>query len=264
MTMHSSNKDIGVEIDKHIAVVEMRRPPHNFFGLAFLADLASTLESLEKDDAVRSILLCAEGSSFSAGADFADRDSVPKPKSARSVNPIYAEAVRLFAIGKPIVAAVQGAAVGGGLGLALVADFRVTCADARFSANFARLGITPGFGLTATLPRLIGTQKAAEMFYTGKRIGGEEAVAIGLADVLVERADVRQRAVEMCTEIAISSPLVVRAVRATLRAGLVDTVRVAVARESAEQHRQFETKDFQEGVAAMAARRLPEFRGASM
>ena len=96
-----------------------------------------------------------------------------------AVNPLYAAAVRLFACEKPIVGAIHGTAAGGGLGLALVPDFRVTCAEAKFTANFVRLGIHPGFGLTHTLPRLVGQQRAQLMFYTGRRIGGEQAVEIG-------------------------------------------------------------------------------------
>ena len=88
-----------------------------------------------------------------------------------------------------MVAAVQGPAVGGGLGLALVADFRVACSEARFSANFNRLGFHPGFGLSVTLPRVVGMQKAAYMFYSGRRVQGEEALAIGLADRLVAKAE---------------------------------------------------------------------------
>lgn len=252
-------KDLGVEIGHHVAVVELRRPPHNFFSLTLLASLADTLEALEMERTVRAIVLCSQGDSFSGGADFADPDGVPKPRSPRTVNSLYAEAVRLFSITKPMVAAVHGSAIGGGLGLALVADFRVTCAEARFSANFARLGLTPGFGLTATLPRLVGRQKAAMLLYTGRRIGGEEAVAMGLADLLVERAALRERALELAAEIAVSSPHVVGAVRAQLREGLVDEVRLAVARESAQQHAQFTSADFQEGIAAMAARRPPDF-----
>ena len=94
----------------------------------------------------------------------------------------------MFACRKPVVAAVQGPAIGGGLGVALVADFRVTCAEAKFSANFNRLGFHPGFGLSATLPRLVGVQKAAMLFYTGRRINGTEAAAMGLADLLVPQA----------------------------------------------------------------------------
>lgn len=259
IAMNEADKSVHTEIKDHVAVVEMRRPPHNYFDHAMLRGLADAFERLEEQAQVRAIVLCSQGDVFSAGAQLGDPQSVPRPASAREVNPIYAEAVRLFAVSKPIVAAVQGAAVGGGLGLALVADFRVTCAEARFSANFARLGITPGFGLTATLPRLIGRQMAAMLFYTGQRIGGREAVEIGLADLLVKKDEVRDRAVSLAQEVAVSSPSVVLSVRDRLRDGFVDEVRLAVARESAQQYDQFATADFQEGVAAMKERRAPRF-----
>jgi enoyl-CoA hydratase/carnithine racemase len=160
-----------------------------------------------------------------------------------------------------VVAAVHGPAIGGGLGLALVADFRVTCVEARFSANFNRLGFHPGFGLSVTLPRLVGVQQASLLFYSGRRIDGQEAHRIGLADVLVAQDRVRTCALELAQEIAGSAPLAVQSTRATLRAGLVEQIRLAVARESMEQQGQFLTDDFREGVAAMAARRPPQFKG---
>ena len=162
--------------------------------------------------------------------------------------------------GKPIVAAVQGAAVGAGLGLALVADFRVTCAEARFSANFTRLGFHPGFGLTATLPRLLGASKAALLMYTGRRVPGDEAVAMGLADVLVPLADVRKAATELATEIAQSAPLAIVATRETLRRGLAEAFGAATEREFEEQDWLRKTADFKEGTKAMAERRLPNFQ----
>jgi len=253
---------VGIEHDDHVAVVELRRPPHNHFDIALIAALADAFEQLEADARCRAIVLAAQGTAFCAGADFAQRDaSVPAQRSPRSINPLYGEAIRLFACGKPVVAAVHGPAIGGGLGLALVADFRVTCVEARFSANFNRLGIHPGFGLSVTLPRLIGVQHAALLFYSGRRIDGAEAQRIGLADVLVAQAQVRARALELAREIAASAPLAVQSTRATLRASLVEQVRLAVARESIEQNRQFLTEDFTEGVAAMAARRPPQFKG---
>jgi enoyl-CoA hydratase/carnithine racemase len=174
---------------------------------------------------------------------------------------IYRHAVRLFRCPLPIVAAVQGAAVGGGLGLALVADFRVASAQSRFSANFNRLGIHPGFGLSVTLPRVVGPQQAALLFYTGRRIGGGEAHAIGLVDVLAEGEGLREAALSLASEIAQSAPLAVMSTRATLRRGLADAVAAATEHELAEQHKQFATEDFAEGVKAMAERRLPMFRG---
>ena len=252
---------VGVSLAGHVATIEIRRPPHNFFDLALVVALADAFEAMEADRDCRAIVLAAQGRSFCAGANFANRDAVPVPRSPRALNPLYAEAIRLFSCTKPSVAAVQGPAVGGGLGLALVADFRVTCAEARYAANFSRLGIHPGFGLSVTLPRLVGVQKAAQLFYTGRRIGGEEAVAIGLADQLVPQDQVRERATALAQEIAVSAPIAVQSIRATLRAGLVEQIRLAVARESAEQAAQFATADFREGVAAMAARREPRFRG---
>lgn len=259
------NNDVGVEIGSdHVALVEIRRPPHNFFDIALIAQIADAFESLEADPKCRAIVLAAQGTAFCAGANFSNRatsSATPRQRSARTVNPLYFEALRLFACTKPVIAAVHGPAIGGGLGLALAADFRVTCAEARYSANFTRLGFHPGFGLSVTLPRLVGPQKAALLFYTGRRIGGDEAHAIGLADELVPQAEVRAKAMALAREIAGSAPIAVQSVRATLRAGLVEQIRTAVARESAEQHAQQQTEDFQEGVAAMAARRDPVFKG---
>ena len=259
--MSNDSPDVQVSFDGNVATVEICRPPHNFFTIPLIQHLAGAFEDLEADRRCHSIVLAAQGSAFCAGADFSNRDATPPHRSPRAVNPIYGEALRMFACRKPVVAAVQGPAIGGGLGLALVADFRVTCAEAKFSANFNRLGFHPGFGLSVTLPRLVGMQRAAMLFYTGRRIAGEEAVAIGLADVLVPQDQVRSEAAKLAREIALSAPLAVQSTRATLRQGLVEQIRLAVARESTEQNAQFKTADFREGVAAMAARREPRFTG---
>lgn len=259
--MSDTTPSVQISFDGPVATVEICRPPHNFFDIPLIAGLADAFEDLEADRRCHSIVLAAQGTAFCAGANFANRDATPPQRSPRGLNPLYAEAIRLFACAKPVVAAVHGPAIGGGLGLALVADFRVTCPEARFSANFNRLGFHPGFGLSVTLPRLVGTQKAALLFYTGRRVAGEEALALGLADVLVPQDQVRAEAQKLAREIAVSAPLAVQSTRATLRQGLVEQLRVAVARESAEQNAQFRTADFREGVAAMAERREPRFKG---
>jgi enoyl-CoA hydratase/carnithine racemase len=259
--MTTESHDVGVDLDGTVAVVELRRPPHNYFDIDLIAQLADACEALEAERRCRAIVLCAQGSAFCAGANFANRDATPPQRSARAINPLYGEALRLFSCGKPVVAAVHGPAIGGGLGLALVADFRVTCAEARFSANFTRLGFHPGFGLSVTLPRLVGAQQAALLFYSGRRIDGAQAHRIGLADELVALDQVRPRALELAREIATSAPLAVQATRATLRTGLVEQIRSAVAHESMQQNAHFQTADFKEGVAAMAARREPQFKG---
>jgi enoyl-CoA hydratase/carnithine racemase len=259
-------KDIGVETSGFVALIEIRRPPNNFFDIALIQEIAGTLEALDEDSGCRAVVLASQGKAFCAGANFGDgstlnREGQRPGEASAPVQHLYMEAVRLFRTKKPIVAAVHGAAVGGGLGLAMVADFRVTCPEARFAGNFTRLGFHPGFGLTTTLPEVIGKTKAALMFYTSRRVTGEDAFKMGLADVLVPHGEVRQAALALAAEIAVNAPLGVAATRATMRAGLADRVKAATEHELAEQRRLRATDDFKEGVKATAERRVPNFVG---
>lgn len=259
--------DLAIELSDHVASVEIRRPPHNFFDYALVQQLADSFEALDDDPACRAIVLCSEGKNFCAGANFGDGaaidadGSVAGAPNREGVQHLYVEAVRLFRTAKPVVAAIQGAAIGGGLGLAMMADFRVGCPESRFAANFTRLGFHPGFGLTVTLPRVVGPQRAALMFLTSRRIRGEEAHAWGLLDAFATLERVRDEARALAYEIAGCAPLGTVATRATLRAGLADAVRAATDHELAEQTRLRRTEDFREGVAASAERREPDFRG---
>jgi enoyl-CoA hydratase/carnithine racemase len=248
--------------DDLVAVVELRRPPNNFFDLAMIRRIADVYESLAAEGDARVIVLCAEGKHFCAGADFSGGTG-DGAGSATGGGPgdLYREAVRLFAAELPVVAAVHGAAIGGGLGLACAADFRVASPRARFAANFARLGFHHGFALSATLPPIVGTQRALELLYTGRRIDGVEAARIGLADRLSGDDDVRDVALELAREIAASAPLAVRSIRATMRASLLSAAEAAVEREAAEQARLQQTADWAEGVRASLERRTPSFRG---
>ena len=258
--------DIGIEKTGHVALVEIRRPPNNFFDIPLIKDIAGAFESFDEDSNIRAIVLAAQGKAFCAGANFGDgstldaqgrRSNEPGP----GVAPLYIEGNRLFRTKKPIIAAVHGAAVGGGLGLAMVADFRVTCPEARFCANFTRLGFHPGFGLTVTLPAVIGETKASLMFYTSRRVPGDEAYAMGLADVLVRQDQVRDAAIKLAAEIGENSPLGLIATRMTMRGGIADRVREATDHELEEQTRLRKTDDFREGVNSVSERRVPDFKG---
>jgi enoyl-CoA hydratase/carnithine racemase len=246
---------LAVEIrPDHVAVVEFERPPSNFFDAELIEGLADAFARLDRDPACRAIVLCSVGRHFCAGADFSGKLGIGTAE-------LYEQATRLFSYRTPIVAAVQGTAVGGGLGLALAADFRVASADTRFAANFARLGIHHGFGLTVTLPEVVGNQAALDLLYTGRRVTGEEALALGLCDRLVATERLREEAVAMASEIAQSAPLAISAMRATMRGSLPDRIRAATEREAREQAILFATEDFAEGVAAAAERRAPKFAG---
>ena len=261
-TATATFKDIGVSLAGHVGQIEIQRPPHNYFDNALINQIADALEAFDRDPACRAVVLCAQGKSFCAGADFANRPATGQSAEAgAAAKHLYKEATRIFRSKKPIVAAVQGAAIGGGLGLALATDFRVTCSEARFSANFNRLGFHPGFSLTYTLPRLVGQQKANLLFYTGRRVTGDEAVAMGMADVLVPLAEVRNAATALATEIAQSAPLAVQSTRETMRRGFADAAERATERELTEQDWTRKTTDFKEGVKAWGEKRLPNFEG---
>ncbi|MGI8493137.1 MAG: enoyl-CoA hydratase/isomerase family protein [Acidimicrobiales bacterium] len=242
-----------------VATVQIRRPPANFFDIALIRSLADAYEALDEAE-TRAIVLCSEGKHFCAGADFTGQSSAAALEPG-STSTLYAEAVRLFETATPVVAAVQGAAIGGGLGLAASADFRVGCPESRFSANFARLGFHQGFGLSVTLPAIVGNQHAIELLYTGRRIGGEEAARIGLCDRLAERSELIEEAHRLAGAIASSGPLAVRAIRQTMRGHLAQAVKDATAREDVEQERLRRTEDFAEGIRASAERREPDFSG---
>ena len=193
--------EINVTFKKnHVAVVEICKPPNNFFSTNLISGLADTFEQLDENNDVRVSVLCSQGKHFCAGADFSG-DS-----NGNDTLGLYAGAVRIFRCRKPIIAAIQGAAIGGGLGLALVADFRFASPEARFSANFSRLGFHQGFGLSVTLPQLIGTQASNDMFFTGRRVTGEEAAELGLCDRLVPLTEVKDAATSYAQEIAKSAP----------------------------------------------------------
>lgn len=249
--------DLDVTIgDDFVATMEIRRPPNNFFDITLIEAMAAAVSALDHDPRCRAIVLCADGKHFCAGADFAASSD-----DRTAGRHLYDAATDLFATKTPVVAAIQGAAIGGGLGVACFADFRIAAPEARFSANFARLGFHHGFGLSVTLPALVGQQRALELLYTGRRIDGDEAVRIGLADRLAPLADLRAAARSLAVEIATSAPLAVASIRETMRGDLAGRIRMATDREQAEQDRLRHTDDWREGVQAMSERRSPRFTG---
>src|SRR5205807_9741708 len=252
--------DVSVSVNDYVPLVEIHRPPHNFFDDRLMRDLADAFEALDGDPACRASVLASEGKAFCAGADFHRQPEIDE-FLAGGPSRLYEQAVRLFACEKPVVAAIQGAAVGGGLGLALLTDFRIVSPETRFVAYFVKLGIHPGFAVTYMLPRLIGMQRASLMLYTGRRINGEEAVAWGLGDVLAPADRLRDAARELAAEIAEGAPLAVRSTRATMRRGLADAVKAQTDHEFAEQTWLFQTEDHKEGVCAVREKRTGKFHG---
>jgi 2-(1,2-epoxy-1,2-dihydrophenyl)acetyl-CoA isomerase len=259
-------QDILVTRSGHVVAAELNRPPANFFDESLMTELADLLDELGSDAQCRAVVLCAAGKHFCAGANFSSAAAAGTGSGSTADNGIvasdlYRQAVRIFSARVPIVAAVQGSAVGGGLGLACAADFRVASPETRFVANFSKLGFHHGFGLTVSLPEIVGGQVAKEMLYTSVRVDGARAYAIGLADRLVPAGELRRAAHALAEQIAAAAPLAVAAIRSTMRDGLAARVERALEHELAEQTRLRKTEDFAEGIQASLQRRDPIFHG---
>jgi enoyl-CoA hydratase/carnithine racemase len=242
--------------DTHVGTVELQRPPNNFLDIEVLRDVVTALSKLDQDPGCRAMVLCAAGKHFCAGRDF----TAPRRPGDESAS-VYAEAGKLNDLRKPWIAAVQGAAIGAGFGLALCADFRICSPRAYFTANFVPLGLHAGFGTTVTLPRLIGAQRASELLYSGRKVSGSEAHELGLADRLADEDELRHQALDFAAKFADRPPLAVQAMRATMRAGLAEQFRHATEHEVKEQARLTRTADFREAAAAARERRPGRYTG---
>lgn len=251
---------VKVSVDGAVGTLVFANPPLNFATVPLLRAIADALDGLDADPAVRAIVLAADGPTFCAGADLA----TPGAFGGETDDPLrelYDQALRIYGCAKPVVGAIHGAAVGAGLGLAVACDFRVAATEARFAANFVKLGFHPGFGLTHSLPRLIGAQHAAEMFLTGDRYKPEQLEAWGLVDAIVDASSIRHAAHMFAARIAVNAPLSIVRTRATLRRTLLHSVAEALKHEHAEQLKLLHTDDYAEGVRAVGERRPGVFTG---
>mgnify|MGYP001182486210 FL=1 len=267
-TAQNEYADIEVRLDDFVAFIEIQRPPYNFFDLSLIKQIADALDHADRNPQCRVVVLTSAGTAFCAGANFGNgqRDSVHSPQFTEegfqnTTGKLYSEAIRLFRNKKPIIAAIQGPAIGGGFGLACVADFRVASPKARFAANFVKLGLHQGFGISVTLPRLIGHQNAAKLLLSGRRINAEEALAVGLVDEVVAEDELHNAAIELASELAENAPLAMQSVRATMRQGLAKAVANATVHELAEQQWLRATEDAYEGIRAVNERRPGLFKG---
>jgi enoyl-CoA hydratase/carnithine racemase len=253
---------VQVTVRGTIGEINFSNPPTNFASAAILGAIADAMDRLDSDPAVRCMLLTATGKAFCAGADLKDGEAGDAGDAGVSaIDRFYAQAERLFRRKKPMVAAIQGAAIGAGLGLALTADFRIAAPEARFSANFVRLGFHPGFGLTCTLPRVIGQQRANWMMLSAERVKPQAALDWGLVDRLASGEDLYAQAEAMALEIAENAPLSLVEVRQTVSGNLGDEVRAAMQYELSRQALLRETLDYAEGVASVFERRSANFVG---
>lgn len=248
----------------HVGLITLNRPEaRNSMTPELLDGFAEVIAEVRKDREARVHVLTGTGKCFSSGADFkaglqkGREDQLPHEKSFG----MYEAFLSLLDVEVPLIGALNGHAVGGGFGLSLLTDIRIGNEDAKYGANFARIGLHSGLGISYLLPRLVGISMAAELLFTGRLVDGREAARIGLFSKAVPEAEVLPAAMALAEEIATAAPIAVRAMKATMKRFNALAVRDAAAIEAPLQAATLETEDAKEGMAAILEKRKPVFRG---
>jgi enoyl-CoA hydratase len=258
--------------DAHLAVLTFSDPERlNAMTQGMGEALADHVAALGRTSGLRAVVLTGAGRAFSAGGDLgmigsraaagaSDPGGPPRRTNRESMRAFYKLFLTVRDLPCPTVAAIQGAAIGAGLCVALACDLRVAAREAKLGLNFTRLGIHPGMGATWTLPRLVGPAVAAELLYTGRILDGEEALRIGLVNRAVPRDEVLKEALALAREVATSAPRAVRGVKRALARSSEATLEDQLSFEAERQAECFESSDLREGIAAVREKREPRFQ----
>jgi enoyl-CoA hydratase len=211
---------VRVERDEAVATIALSRPPMNALSIQMQSELAQAAAEVDADPAVRAVILYGGEKVFAAGVDIKEMAEAGYPQMESSSRRMRTAFAAVAAIGKPVVAAVTGYALGGGLELALCADFRVAGENARLGQPEILLGIIPGAGGTQRLPRLVGPARAKDIIFTGRFVAAAEALSIGLVDKVVAGPEVYQAARDMVARYAKGPAVALRAAKDAVDRGL--------------------------------------------
>lgn len=245
-----------------VELLTLRNPPVNALSTRLLADLAAQLDAIEADPTSRCIVLTGEGQYFSVGADLKELATIDIARAPEIVARGQSLFTRLEAQRLPVVAAINGLALGGGLELALACDLRILGESAKLGAPEVNYGLMPSYGGTQRLPRLVGPAKAKELIFTGAMIPAPEAVRIGLGNRTVPAGQEIRAARDIAHTIAQRAPRAVQAAKRAMREGLELPLREGLQREAAAFEREvLSSEDLAEGIAAFLERRPPKFSG---
>ena len=254
-------KNITLEKEGHLAIVTINRPKAlNALNSDTLKDLDIVLEDLEKDSNIYSVILTGAGEkAFVAGADISEMKDLSEEEGREFGllgNKVFR---RLEKLDKPVIAAISGFALGGGCELAMACDIRIASEKAKFAQPEAGLGITPGFGGTQRLPRLVGEGKAKELIYTCAIIKADEALRIGLVNKVVSLETLMDEAKNMANTIIANAPIAVKLCKDAINRGMQVDIDEAIKIEAGDFGKCFATEDQKEGMSAFMERRNKNF-----
>lgn len=251
------------EIKEKIAQITFNRPENrNSMDKETMPAFVETLARVTDEKELRCLIIAGSGKTFCSGADFRSLGITEESSITQEfLLDVYEPFLKVQEIPVPVIAAMNGHAVGGGFGLALICDMRIANRDSKYGANFARLGIHAGMSVSYMLPRLVGLPLANELLFTGRLIDGKRAEKIGLANYAMEHEAVLEKAWELAREIVSCAPTAVRLMKRSMLKNLDWNPRGAVEIESLYQTRTFAMEDSREGIRALLEKREAVFRG---
>jgi len=253
---------VGLTVTDGIGTIRLDRPPMNALNSTIQEELRAAATAASADDAVRAVVVYGGEKVFAAGADIKEMADMTYVAMAARAGALSSAFDSVANIPKPVVAAITGYALGGGCELALACDWRVASADAKLGQPEINLGVIPGAGGTQRLPRLVGPARAKEIIMSGRFVGAEEALAIGLVDKVVPTAgDVYDAAVALVKPYTLGPAAALRAAKLAVDRGMEMDLASGLAWESQLFSALFATEDKQEGMAAFIGKRKPTFTG---
>ncbi len=254
-------EQIEVTAQGGIATVTLNRPErYNALGSRIVEELGEVLEEVEESGEIRAMILTGAGEkAFCSGVDLKERGEMDADGKWAHNRALNAFAERLARLQAPTIAAINGLAFGGGLEITLACDFRIAVEGARFALPEVGLGIVPGAGGTQRLPRLVGPTRAKELILTGRRIGAEAALEMGLVSKVVPAGSLMEEALALAGEIAANSPLALAYAKAAVDLASETSIEQGLRYETAAIRATLASEDYAIGLAAFAQKRAPEF-----